>query len=233
MKKIKLLLITVLVTLFFVGCDDLKLSDKKPKTELELTSLEYNDKNDISDYSIKIPQIVKGDSEDIVYFNLTMQENMRYIIDNLSTAKGDGQIESAYINYDEYPNNFNIVSIGLLTSIYTGGAHPQNTFETYNINKKDNSLLTFDKLFTEQDVEYFNMLINDQIKNHNTIYNTQGNEAVLFDDAEVNIRNSAFYFDNNNIVFVFQQYELGPYSSGMPVFKFDKSLIKNHLHLDK
>lgn len=233
MRSIKLLLITIVMLLFFSGCDDLELKNKKAKSELEITTLEYEDKNDFAEYSIKIPQITKGESEDIVYFNLTMQENMRYILENLSTAKDDGQIQSAYISYKEYPNEFDIISVGLLTSIYTGGAHSQNAFETYNINKKDNSLLTFDKLFNTGDIEYFNMLINDRINSKTPIYNMRGMEIELFEDYEIDIRNASFYFENDSIVFVFQEYEIGPYSSGMPVFKFNKGEIKNHIQLNK
>lgn len=233
MRSIKLLLITIIVIVCFSGCDDIELKNKKSKNEVEIATLEYEDKNEFADYSIKIPQITKGESEDIVYFNLTMQENMRYILENLSTAKDDGQIQSAYISYKEYPNNFDVISVGLLTSIYTGGAHGQNTFETYNINKKDNSLLTFDKLFNDSDIEYFNMLINDKINSKEPIYNMRGMEIELFEDCEIDIRNASFYFEEDNIVFVFQEYEIGPYSSGMPTFKFDKAEIKNRIHIDK
>ncbi|WP_291259571.1 DUF3298 domain-containing protein [Fusobacterium sp.] len=44
------------------------------------------------------------------------------------------------------------------------------------------------------------------------------------------MENAVVYFDSNNVVFVFREYDLSPYSSGMPVFKFNKKDIKRYLN---
>lgn len=205
---------------------------KLPKV-MEVVSTTEKKQTEYSDYVINIPQIINLDTEDIEYFNLTMKENMRNIIDNMATSKEDGEYESADMNYQVKNNNFNVMSIILTTNLYpNGGAHPIHEIDAYNLNKKTGTLITNDKLLEDDDVDYFNMLINDQISNKKPIYNTNGEECFLFNDIEANVKDAIIYFEGDNIVFVFKEYYMAPYSSGMPMFKFNKDNIKKNIHLN-
>lgn len=216
-----------LILMFQLACNG-----KNMDNNLKVNSLDYrSEENTVAKYELKIPQIENEKSEDITYFNATMKEEMRYILENLSTDENDGKIQDAYVNFEEYKNNFGVLSITVLSNVYTGGAHSTNNFESYNINLKDNSILTFDKLFTEEAKDYFNMKINDMIKNKDKVLNTNGNEVMFFDNCEANIANAVVYFEGDNVVFVFHEYDLSPYSSGMPVFKFDKKDVKKYLNI--
>lgn len=209
----------------------LACNGRDTNNNLRVNSLDYkSEENAIAKYELKIPQIEDEKSEDITYFNATMKEEMRYILENLSTNENDGKIQDAYVNFEEHKNNFGVLSVTILSSVYTGGSHSTNSFESYNINLKNNSILTFDKLFTEEAKDYLNMKINDMIRNREKVLNTNGDEVIFFDNCEVNIENAVVYFDSNNVVFVFREYDLSPYSSGMPVFKFNKKDIKRYLN---
>lgn len=240
MKSIKLFIATACMALFFVGCNETKVEEKtvenkieeKASNKLKVEMLKYNEKNDFAQYDIVLPQIANVDSEDISYFNDNMKESLRYIVENMSTSNEDTLIKTADITYANYPNTFGVLSIEISASLSNGGAHPENVIDTYNINLKDNTLLSFGKVFNEDDVNYFNMLINDRIK-AGKVKNTQGKEVALFSNVEADIRNAGFYFEGDSVAFVFQQYVLGPYASGMPVFKFNRSEIKDHLQLNK
>lgn len=232
MKIFRNLVFSIFLSFLFLACDGEQKTTAIPKPEIEVTALESTDKSDYYEYNLRIPQISNAESEDIVYFNLTMQENIRTIIDDLAN-KDEWGIQDASISFEEHKNDYNMVSITLLRSIHTvGGAHYDTTLEAYNINKKDNSLMTFEKLFTDDDIEHFNMLINDKIRNHVQIKNIQGAPCDLYEEAEADIRNAVFYFEGEDLVFVFQEYDLGPHSSGMPVFKFSRKDIKKHINLD-
>ena len=39
------------------------------------------------------------------------------------------------------------------------------------------------------------------------------------------------YFEGNSVVFLYPHYEIAPYSSGMPIFKFDKKDIKKFVKI--
>ena len=200
---------------------------------MEVSSITQKKQTQFSDYNITIPQIINFDTEDIEYFNLTMKENMRNIIDNMATSNEDGEYESADMTYHVKNNSFNVMSIMLTTNLYPiGGAHPLHEIDAYNLNKKTGALITNDKLLEDDDVDYFNMLINDQISNKKTVYNTKGEECFLFNDIEANVKDAIIYFEGDNIVFVFKEYYMAPYSSGMPMFKFNKDNIKKNIHLN-
>ena len=74
------------------------------------------------------------------------------------------------------------------------------------------------------------MRINDMIKNKDRVLNTQGVEVIFFDNAEADINNAILSFEGDYIVFTFTEYDLTAYSSGMPVFKFNKKDIKKYLN---
>lgn len=227
MKKTLCVLAISLITLFG-GCDKKNIS---PNTKIEVISSDSKSEGEFYKYDIKIPQIKDEKSEDFTYFNLTMQENMRYIIENLSAKKDDGGIQEAYISFTNNENSFGVLSITVLTNIYTGGAHFINSFEGYNLSLKDKTILSLDKIFTEDAIEYFNLRINDMIKNKDKVLNTQGKEVIFFDNAEADVNNAVISFVGDYVVFTFSEYDLSPYSSGMPVFKFNKKDIKKYLKI--
>ena len=226
MRRVLFLLITFLIFILS-GCDGEKISTSN---KIEVISSDYQGEGRYYKYDIKIPQIKDESSEDFTYFNLTMQENMRYIIENLATKENEGGIQEAYISFTNNENSFGVLSISVLTNIYTGGAHFENNLECYNLNLKDKTILALDKIFKEEAVEYFNMKINDIIKSGAKVYNTKGGQVIFFDNAEANINNAVLSFEGDNIVFTFLEYDLSPYSSGMPVFKFNKKEVKKYFN---
>ncbi|STO31560.1 Protein of uncharacterised function (DUF3298) [Fusobacterium necrogenes] len=226
MKKIIYFLVLVLA-LALIGYSQIRPVDKS----ISIVSADYKEEGEFYKYDIKIPQIKDEKSEDFTYFNLTMQENMRYIIENLSNKENDGGIEEAYISFENHKNSFGILSISVLTNVYKGGAHSMNNVESYNMSLKERSILSLDKIFTDDAIEYFNMMINDKIKNKERVLNTKGKEVIFFDNAEADINNAVVYFEGDNVVFIFLEYDLSPYSSGMPVFKFNKREIKKYLNV--
>lgn len=226
MKKIIYFLVLVLA-LALIGYSQIRPVDKS----ISIVSADYKEEGKFYKYDIKIPQIKDEKSEDFTYFNLTMQENMRYIIENLSNKENDGGIEEAYISFENHKNSFGILSISVLTNVYKGGAHSMNNVESYNMSLKERSILSLDKIFTDDAIEYFNMMINDKIKNKERVLNTKGKEVIFFDNAEADINNAVVYFEGDNVVFIFLEYDLSPYSSGMPVFKFNKREIKKYLNV--
>lgn len=229
MKKLKSFFALFAAILLFTACDNGK---KQQETIKSVEKLEYNEAVQKYKYNIVIPQINNIESEDISYFNLTMQEQARLIIDSLQGVTEEIEVSAPYeadISFETKENSFGILSIILKTYTYEGGAHGNTIWDTYNIELKNYSLLNFDNVFNENAKSYFNMKINDLITNKKKVVNTSGDEVIFFENAEVNIESAAMYFEGDNVVFVFPLYELAPYSSGMPVFKFNKKELKNYL----
>ncbi len=235
MKKIKFFLGMMLLAFLFVSCEDKK---DKINNDLNIEKLEYKEKMEKYSYDIIIPQIKGIENEDISYLNLSLQETARIVIENIvgageNTTKGNPL--EAKMDYEIKENSFNVLSLAINIYIYQGGAHGITSVETYNIKKEDYSLLNYEALFDENAEEYFNMKMNDIISlskenNGNKLaLNTSGEEVLFFDNAEADVKNAVMYFEGDNVVFVYPYYEIAPYSSGMPVFKFDKKEIEKYM----
>lgn len=226
MKKLSGVIIFLI--LLFTACS----IEKEKGKEKEIEKLEYKGATNNYRYNLVIPQISNVQSEDISYFNLSLQENARLIIDELLESTEDlkqGTPYEAEMSYEVKENSFGITSILLKIYIYTGGAHGNTTLETYNLLDKDLKLINFESFFNDNAQGYFEMKINDAIENKERVKNSNGEEIIFFENPEVNIKNAVMYFEGEDVKFVFPLYDLAPYSSGMPVFKFSKDEIKKYM----
>ncbi|WP_294066732.1 DUF4163 domain-containing protein [uncultured Fusobacterium sp.] len=226
MKRLKGVII--LLILLFTACG----VEKEKGKEKEIEKLEYKGATNNYKYNLVIPQISNVQSEDISYFNLSLQENARLIIDELLESTGEIKPSVPYeaeMSYEVKENDFGITSIVVKRYTYTGGAHGNTTLETYNLLDKDLKLINFESFFNDNAQSYFEMKINDAIENKERVKNINGEEVIFFENPEVNIKNAVIYFEGDSVKFVFPLYDLAPYSSGMPVFKFSKDEIKKYM----
>ena len=214
--------------LLFTACG----IEKEKEKEKEIEKLEYKGATNNYKYNLVIPQILNVQSEDISYFNLSLQENARLIIDELLESTGEIKPSVPYeaeMSYEVKENGFGITSIVVKRYTYTEGAHRNTTLETYNLLDKDLKLINFESFFNDNAQSYFEMKINDAIENKERVKNINGEEVIFFENPEVNIKNAVIYFEGDSVKFVFPLYDLAPYSSGMPVFKFSKDEIKKYM----
>lgn len=214
--------------LLFTACG----IEKEKEKEKEIEKLEYKGATNNYKYNLVIPQILNVQSEDISYFNLSLQENARLIIDELLESTGEIKPSVPYeaeMSYEVKENDFGITSIVVKRYTYTGGAHGNTTLETYNLLDKDLKLINFESFFNDNAQSYFEMKINDAIANREKVKNINGDEVIFFEEPEINIKNAVMYFEGDSVKFVFPLYDLAPYSSGMPVFKFSKDEIKKYM----
>ena len=226
MKKLSGVIIVLM--LLFAACG----VEKEKEKEKEIEKLEYKGATNNYKYNLVIPQILNVQSEDISYFNLSLQENARLIIDELLESTGEIKPSVPYeaeMSYEVKENDFGITSIVVKRYTYTGGAHGNTTLETYNLLDKDLKLINFESFFNDNAQSYFEMKINDAIENKERVKNIIGEEVIFFENPEVNIKNAVIYFEGDSVKFVFPLYDLAPYSSGMPVFKFSKDGIKKYI----
>ncbi|MFD3158597.1 PdaC/SigV domain-containing protein [Haloimpatiens sp. FM7330] len=115
-----------------------------------------------------------------------------------------------------------ILSFVITTYEYTGGAHGNTIRETYNIDMKTGNNIKLKDLFNNG-VEY-KKLINKEIENQ---INKNKQRYFQGDEGFKGVRdNQSYYIDNGNIVICFGQYEIAPYSSGMPEFIIPQSKLK-------
>lgn len=219
MKKLFLLLTLIA----FTACGGQK--------KIVVDSLTYEKDSDNYSYKIEIPQIKGVKSQDIEKLNAKLSEIATEKIENM--VRGVKNSPAEYIeSYETFENDFDITSILIGTySIGKKDANGIQASESINIKNSDGSFVTFDSFFKEGAEEY----IVDQIQNiinkssGKIVLNDNGEQVSFFEDAEINLDNSAMYFEGNDICFKFDMYELAPHSDGQPVIKFPKEELKEFI----
>lgn len=123
-------------------------------------------------------------------------------------------------NYNVTYNNNNIVSIYTDQYMFTGGAHGNTIRESQNWNLQICRQIPLEYLYPNNPYYAINILkeintqIQEQINSGTNYYFDNYCQLVL-----ETFRLENFYIIPNGIEIFFQQYDIAPYSSGIPIFK--------------
>lgn len=219
MKKL-LLLLTLMA---FTACGGQK--------KIVVDSLTYEKNGDDYSYKIEIPQIKGTRNKEIEKLNVELSEIADATIESM-VNRLEGSPAEYIESYQTFENDFGITSILLETySIGENDANGIQASESINIRNSDGSFVTFDTFFKEGAKEY----IVDQIKNiinkssGKIVLNSNGKEVNFFEEVDINLDDSAMYFEGNDICFKFDMYELAPHSEGQPIIRFPKEELKEFI----
>lgn len=105
---------------------------------------------------------------------------------------------------------------------YTGGAHGTHHTEYYNIKTENGEILKNADLFKDSSHLALKELIETQLKE----IIRHGKELFIFDWESV-MPNENFQFNSEGIVFVYNEYEIAPYSDGLIEVTVPYSSLKN------
>ncbi|WP_187296350.1 stalk domain-containing protein [Tepidibacter mesophilus] len=119
---------------------------------------------------------------------------------------------------DNSATNNSIVSLEVIKEFNNGGTgNPDIDF--YNISNKDKAVeLTLKDLIGEKDKEIINNQIKKQIEQNKDKY-FNGEDGI--EGFKSISDNQKFYYENGNIVIVFDKYEIAPGATGIPEFKIE------------
>ena len=108
------------------------------------------------------------------------------------------------------------LSIIMLDSMYSGGAHGLSVVTTYNFNLKTGKLYKLsDFLTTKTKFEKVTKYAKKYMVNHPDIFFPKD---MISNDFKVT-NSTQFYFTTNGFYLIFQEYEVGPYAVGHPIIK--------------
>lgn len=189
---------------------DIKIEREEPKVSINVTYPEFQ----------KLPFRV---NEDIKNFAEGEVAN----IDSLKLAEIPTSYEASYflkINYEIEQSNSDFLSLVFMVSVYTGGAHPNYYYKTFNYDAKTGEPVTLATLYPDS----ANPLAELRPKIKTAVYEALSNllransdigadpESLLFtsiedQDAEV-FQN--FTFGSTYIKFFFSPYDIAPYAVG-------------------
>ncbi|CAM3178950.1 DUF3298 and DUF4163 domain-containing protein [Sporolactobacillus spathodeae] len=105
------------------------------------------------------------------------------------------------------------LSVSFVDESYTGGAHGMHLETVYNYNLHSGKRLSLSNIIKnkkERDK------VNSYLKKQMTQLKQQGRYDFFLDSFKgVDVKNGQFYFYDEGIVIVFQEYEVAPYSNGI------------------
>lgn len=139
-------------------------------------------------------------------------------------------------NYEVRKNDENFLSLTLLKSMYTGGAHGMAVMESLNWDLKNQEELKLKDLF-KSDYDYASK-INEEIKNQIQKINEFDKSQSKIESREYYPRfqgftgissDQNFYLTSNSIIIYFGQYEIGSYAEGMPEFEIPMKKLEKGL----
>ncbi|CEN76233.1 anti-sigma(V) factor RsiV [[Clostridium] sordellii] len=197
----------------------------------------YQIKDNGYEASIKVPKIEGLDNKELEYkLNKEFEENGKKLYNQyLEEVKGlkesnESGHKSAESWYEVKTDNDNIVSLVIYEYEAEGSSNTTRRF--YNIDKKNQTVLTLEGMFKNDD--YINV-ISENIKQQmaeqmkrdkNKIYWLNDKEARNSNFKSIK-RDQGFYINKSGeLVICFDKYEVGPGAMGLVEFTIPKDIIK-------
>lgn len=167
------------------------------------------------------------------FFNL-MEPLSRYYRKEGIAFKKKFPAAAASLNYELMKggsfvyNKNKLLSLSFETYDYAGGAHGVNTIQYYHFDMNTGRIFGLSDLFEEEGQKKLLELVSAKCE----IMKKDKNSEV-FEESEIESCNN-FYFDDENFYFVYNPYEIGPYSAGyisisLPI-KEIRPLLRKDIH---
>lgn len=128
--------------------------------------------------------------------------------------------------YEKYASE-NYLSYVFFTSMYTGGAHPNNTIHTITYDKKKDKMITISDLVNKSPhlLEFLSEESRQILRKYPSFQTPYFIEDMLLEGTsptKENFRN--FAFSKEGLILFFEQYQVAPYSEGSfrVVIPYDK-----------
>ncbi|MGQ9856089.1 MAG: DUF3298 and DUF4163 domain-containing protein [Fervidobacterium sp.] len=154
-------------------------------------------------------------------------EEVKEIAEEVNKVEGLRYPYEAHISTEITYESRDIISLVIYYYTFTGGAHGNTVFETYNIDAKTGKILTLADLF-DGTCDYTKVIKDEiikQIKAEEQNYFPESIEYVIQEDFS----NKTFTISKDGLQIRYQDYEIAPHSTGLPTFtipwdKFEKCL---------
>ena len=123
-----------------------------------------------------------------------------------------GYFQSIVTSVSDSSNIQNYITAKTQIEQYTGGAHGMHNTEYFNIDTRTGDYITEEILFEPNKKADLTTLIKELLINR---ANSKNDDAITLLDPESIAPNGNFYFSKEGIVYVYNTYEVAPYSDGL------------------
>ena len=175
------------------------------------------------EYNLNIPEVTgMKDSKFQNSLNKKIKDELEKNKESIISTSIDDFKYANENNYDikkyEFKSDYNvtskdnILSLTIKSQAYIGGEYSLETQKTYNIDLENNRLLELKDVVSDKNIKRIQEEVNKSIQNNSKYYKRE---------VKKNIENETnFYVDESNVYVYFNTNEIGPYTIGIPEFKF-------------
>lgn len=197
----------------------------------------YKDENNILE--VNIPGVKQEGEEHlnsaINYINANVAELTNAVLDEfyaeIEQYQG-GAHHAVDINYDVITNSDNWFTLRL--AIFKAAASGNMQYVFYNLDKETGEMVKLSDLFVSDD--YLDAIADnikeqmlDEMKNNSDKIYWLNEEDYQTNFNEIHSEQNYFFTENNQLVIVFDEYEVGPGSMGCPEFVIPKKVYEPYL----
>jgi len=155
---------------------------------------------------------------EIAQYRSEIEEMARKAFEESKTSEWPFRTFDVYVVYSAYVSD-GILTLDMVFSEFTGGAHPNASRRTYNIDLSKSRLVALHNILGNRAVEdALNELIKSEIAKREDLW------PDYFDGVT---SDQLFYLKAGSLCVCFQPYDIGPWASGMPEFCFPLKELLN------
>lgn len=220
--------IYILAILLFIAILAYLSSVRSKKIEI----IESKAENDLIRISISMPKFnYLNDSKFQEELNNSIENKVKSFVEETRKIAQQDKEEGVQLPYEAnvtteiHYQDEDFVSLIIFYYQFTGGAHGLTSVETYNLDIKNSKLLTLSDILSRDAQEIVKKEILSQIESQSDFFFPEAKDYISNDD--IFVRN--FLIDSTGVTFLYNHYEIAPYSTGMPMFSISWDKLKQHV----
>ena len=162
----------------------------------------------LQSFYVKYEYPMTGDIQIDNEIKMNIDNRLNNFYSEIELGTQNEQEYSLEITYDKKEYKEYVTYI-LYTTVYLGGAHPNTTIETYNY--KNGKRIEIMDVISKEELSKISNYVKKELLSHPGSVSDMIEEGTVSDYP--NYRN--FYYNDRGLVFIFEQYQVAPYSSGI------------------
>lgn len=219
--------------------DDSESRSRKPEDHSGFSTLQFTPRTDSveaedgttllyesycdAEFAAQDPEVDAWVNSQLEEIELDYQNNSSQLLERAQEYYRDQKdifyTFSNYLNMGIARHDDHILSILVVNSAYSGGAHPITLQTSFNLDMKTKECLKLEDIVEESAIDEMHELLISGLKKD---FSNLGGE-ILYDDYMDIVQNSMeygnltqyWYFNHNGIVIYYNQYEIAPYAAGI------------------
>ncbi len=162
----------------------------------------------LQSFYVKYEYPMTGDIQIDNEIKMNIDNRLNNFYSEIELGTPNEQEYSLEITYDKKEYKEYVTYI-LYTTVYLGGAHPNTTIETFTY--KNGKRIEIMDVISKEELSKISNCVKKESLSHPGSVSDMIEEGTVSDYP--NYRN--FYYNDRGLVFIFEQYQVAPYSSGI------------------